>query len=115
MADVRIGQPKNYDEQEEHNAAVGIWNATIPLREKHQKSRKFFQKVVKDVRLISLLKEIRELKKQLRERRDESRRPFFDKHLQMRQWEFSAQKAAETVDLLKPKRPAPSGSKAHVH
>jgi tetratricopeptide (TPR) repeat protein len=115
MADVRVGQPKNYDEQEEHNAAVGIWNATIPFRERHQKSRKFFQKVVKDVRLISLLKEIRELKKQLHERRDESRRPFFDKHMQMRQWEYAAQKAAEMVDLLKPIRPAPVGSKAHVH
>ncbi|MFZ2959182.1 MAG: hypothetical protein WA705_20035 [Candidatus Ozemobacteraceae bacterium] len=115
MADVKVGRAKNYDEQGEHNEAVGIWNATIPFRGRRQKSRKFFQIVMKDARMLGLLKEIRELQQQLHERRDDSRKPFFDKYMQMQQWEFAARKAAEMVDLLKHIPPAPVGPHAQVH
>lgn len=115
LADLRVGEPKNYEEQEERNAGAAIWNSTIPFRSKLQTSRMFFKKVMKDPRMVGLLQEVRDLQKELRERRDDSRTPFFQKHLQMRQWEFAARKAAELVDLLKPLKQTRIAAKTTVN
>lgn len=115
ISEVKVGQPKNYDEQEEHNDAVYIWNATIPFQTKRKTSKKFFQKVLKDARMVILLQEVRDLEKEMRDRRDESRGPFFDKHHQMQQWEFAARKAAEMVDLLTPMRPGKPTDLTTIH
>jgi hypothetical protein len=102
MADFRKEKPKSYDEAQDHNSAVDLWNSTLPFRSNLQSSQKFFQKVMRDTRMVKLLEESKRVTQRLFESKDDTRKEFFDRKQQMETWEYAARQAADMIDLLKP-------------